>query len=110
MNRRQRLMPDRARKDLPGGRLFARLVAATISSRRTARKKGDSPMSDLSRRDFLGHSAAAVGALALTNDLPAADAPPKLKSAADQVTLGKTGVKTSLLGLGTGSVGVKRSS
>ena len=59
-------------------------------------------MSKLSRRDFLGHSAAAVGALTLTNNLPAADAPPKLKSAADQVTLGKTGVKTSLLGLGTG--------
>jgi predicted aldo/keto reductase-like oxidoreductase len=67
-------------------------------------------MSNLSRRDFLGHSAAAVSALALTNNLPAADERPKLKSAADQVTLGKTGVKTSLLGLGTGSVGVKRSS
>src|SRR5438034_5590245 len=67
-------------------------------------------MSKLSRRDFLGHSAAAVGALALTSSLPAADAPRQLKSAADQVTLGKTGVKTSLLGIGTGSVGVKRSS
>lgn len=67
-------------------------------------------MSNLSRRDFLGHSAAAVGALALTSNLPAADSPRQLKSAADQVTLGKSGVKTSLLGLGTGSVGVKRSS
>jgi predicted aldo/keto reductase-like oxidoreductase len=67
-------------------------------------------MPNLSRRDFLGQSAAAVGAIALANNLPAADAPRKLKSAGDQVTLGKTGVKTSLLGLGTGSVGVKRSS
>jgi predicted aldo/keto reductase-like oxidoreductase len=67
-------------------------------------------MLNLSRRDFLGQSAAAVSAIALANNLPAADAPRKLKSAGDQVTLGRTGVKTSLLGLGTGSVGVKRSS
>jgi predicted aldo/keto reductase-like oxidoreductase len=63
------------------------------------------------RRGFLGQSVAAVGALALAGRLPAAEtSPPKLKSGADQVTLGKTGIKTSLLGLGTGSVGVKHSS
>src|SRR6516225_9204145 len=67
-------------------------------------------MPNLSRRNFLGQSAAAVSAIAFANNLSAADAPHKLKSAGDQVTLGKTGVKTSLLGLGTGSVGVKRSS
>ncbi len=68
-------------------------------------------MSSLSRRDFLGHSAAAVGALAAAGHAAAAaDAPRRLTSAADQVELGRTGIKTSLLGMGTGSVGVKRSS
>ena len=67
-------------------------------------------MHELSRRDFLGQTAAATGILAAAGALPAAQPPRKLKSAADQVTLGKTGVKTSLLGLGTGSVGVKQSS
>jgi aryl-alcohol dehydrogenase-like predicted oxidoreductase len=66
-------------------------------------------MSQLSRRDFLGHSAVAVGALAASGS-PAPAAPQKPKSAADQVTLGRSGVKTSLLGLGTGSVGVRHSS
>jgi predicted aldo/keto reductase-like oxidoreductase len=66
-------------------------------------------MSTLSRRDFLGQSAAAVGALALAGQaVPAAAR--KVRSAADQVTLGKSGVKTSLLGMGTGSVGVRHSS
>jgi predicted aldo/keto reductase-like oxidoreductase len=64
----------------------------------------------LSRRDFLGQSAAAVGALAATNLFASAAEARKLRSAADQVTLGRTGIKTSLLGMGTGSVGVKRSS
>ncbi|MBL8799051.1 MAG: aldo/keto reductase [Planctomycetia bacterium] len=67
-------------------------------------------MLPLSRRDFLGQSAAAVSALSLVNTLPAADAPRKPRSAADLVPLGKTGLKCSLLGLGTGSTGVKRSS
>jgi predicted aldo/keto reductase-like oxidoreductase len=40
----------------------------------------------------------------------AAEKPRKLASAADQVTLGRTGLKLSLLGMGTGSVGVQRSS
>jgi predicted aldo/keto reductase-like oxidoreductase len=68
-------------------------------------------MSQLSRRDFLGQSAAAVGALAATNLLAkAAEAPRQLKSGADQVTLGRTGIKTSLIGMGTGSNGVNHSS
>ncbi len=66
-------------------------------------------MATLTRRDFLGQSAAAIGVLAAADVLAAAP-PPKLTSAADQVTLGRTGIKTSLLGLGTGSVGVRRSS
>jgi predicted aldo/keto reductase-like oxidoreductase len=64
-----------------------------------------------SRRDFLGQSALAVSAVAATNlGVRAADNTRKLKSGADQVTLGRTGVKTSLIGMGTGSVGVNHSS
>jgi predicted aldo/keto reductase-like oxidoreductase len=66
-------------------------------------------MSTLSRRDFLGQSSALVGALAATGSLASA-APRKIRSSTEQVVLGKTGVKTSLVGMGTGSVGVKRSS
>src|SRR5712692_6641848 len=68
-------------------------------------------MSQLSRRDFLGQSALAVGALAVASRVaPAAEAARNLKSGADQVVLGKTGIKTSLIGMGTGSNGVKHSS
>jgi len=68
-------------------------------------------MSDLSRRDFLTHSAAAVGVVAAGNKiLQAADDPRRLTSGADRVPLGKTGITTSLLGMGTGSTGVKHSS
>src|SRR6266511_1226692 len=72
---------------------------------------GRSPMSSLSRREFFGRSAAAVGALAAGGMLARAAEPArKLTSAADQVVLGNTGIKTSLVGLGTGSGGVKHSS
>src|SRR5689334_14707902 len=67
---------------------------------------GSATMSQLSRRDFLGQSAVAAGALLAV----AADQPRKLKSATDQVVLGRSGVKTSLVGIGTGSVGVRHSS
>src|SRR5262249_32687475 len=67
-------------------------------------------MSDLSRRDFLGQSAVAVGALAGAPSGSSAAETRKLASAADTVTLGRTGLKLSLLGMGTGSVGVQRSS
>jgi predicted aldo/keto reductase-like oxidoreductase len=40
----------------------------------------------------------------------AADTPHKLKSGADRVMLGKSGIETSLLGMGTGSTGVRHSS
>src|SRR5262249_5540637 len=72
---------------------------------------GRNLMSRLSRRDFLGQTAVAVGVAAAGGlATPADDEPRKLKSAADRVTLGRTGVQTSLLGMGTGSVGVKHSS
>lgn len=66
-------------------------------------------MQPLSRRAFLGQSALAVGAATLVGGVAPATTR-KLASAADQVTLGDTGLKSSLLGIGTGSVGVKRSS
>jgi len=69
-------------------------------------------MSEPSRRDFLGQSAAVVGALAAGTQLTAAEskAKRKLTGAADRVVLGRSGVKTSLLGMGTGSTGVGHSS
>ncbi len=68
-------------------------------------------MSEPSRRDFLTQSAAAVGVLTVgSNVLQAADRPQKLSSGADRIPLGKTGIITSLLGMGTGSTGVRHSS
>jgi len=67
-------------------------------------------MSDLSRRDFLGYSAAAVGVWAATGVAATSDNSRRLKSAGDQVVLGKSGVRCSLLGMGTGSNGVRHSS
>jgi len=71
-------------------------------------------MPPLSRRDFLGQSAIALGAAAVAAPRGAHAAPlaagRRLTGAGDQVVLGKTGLKSSLLGIGTGSVGVKRSS
>jgi len=57
----------------------------------------------LSRREFFQRSAMAVGALALApNALMGAPGAVK-RTATDQVTLGKTGIKLSRLGMGTGS-------
>jgi predicted aldo/keto reductase-like oxidoreductase len=66
---------------------------------------------DISRRAFLSQSAVALG-VAAAGGLAgrAAEAPRKFRSAADEGTLGRTGVKLSLLGMGTGSTGVKHSS
>jgi predicted aldo/keto reductase-like oxidoreductase len=85
------------------------------SGRSSFRDQGlqrEETMSDLSRRTFLSQSAAVVGALAAggAGRVAGAEQPRKLKSAADEVVLGRSGVKTSLLGMGTGSVGVKHSS
>ncbi len=63
----------------------------------------------LSRREFLGQSALALG-VAAAGGLSVNAAEARVKSPTDQVTLGRSGVKTSLIGLGTGSVGVKHSS
>ena len=58
---------------------------------------------DLSRRQFLGRSAGAAGALLLAS-CPWLQAQAATKrTAVDQVALGKTGLKLSRLGFGTGS-------
>jgi aryl-alcohol dehydrogenase-like predicted oxidoreductase len=66
----------------------------------------------LSRRDFLAQSAAATAALAAsgasTVSASASAVPARRdlpKTGADKVTLGKTGIQVSLVGMGTGSVG-----
>ncbi len=66
-------------------------------------------MIPLSRRQFLGQSAAALGAAVIAS-VPARAAGRSITGAGSLVTLGKSGVKTSLLGIGTGSHGVGRSS
>jgi predicted aldo/keto reductase-like oxidoreductase len=68
-------------------------------------------MSGIARRDFLARSTLAVGAAALAaRGATAADAAPKITRGTDVVTLGKTGIQTTVLGMGTGSNGVRRSS
>ncbi len=62
-------------------------------------------MSPVNRRDFLAQASAAGLALATANVAHAASARALPKSATDKVTLGKTGIQTSLIGMGTGSIG-----
>jgi len=59
----------------------------------------------LSRRQFLQRTLTVTGALALGSSgwMPALGAPAGKRTAADQVTLGGTGLKLSRLGMGTGS-------
>ena len=65
----------------------------------------------LSRRDFLAQATAATAALAapaaVTAAAPRAALP---RSATEKRTLGKTGIQVSLVGMGTGSVGVGQAS
>jgi len=62
-------------------------------------------MMDISRRAFLA-GLAGVGGAALAGKWTFADPhKPALKSGVDMVTLGRTGIKTSVLGVGTGTVG-----
>ena len=55
------------------------------------------------RREFLERTAALAGAVLLTPSLLAGAEKPQIRTAVDQVTLGKTGLKLSRLGFGTGS-------
>ena len=60
----------------------------------------------LNRRDFLGATAALAGAVVLSPK-DAANLTARRKTATDMVSLGRTGVKMSRLGIGTGSNGGK---
>jgi predicted aldo/keto reductase-like oxidoreductase len=58
----------------------------------------------INRRQFIRNSAVAVaGTALLSHTLPSALAAATKRTATDQVTLGKTGIKMSRLGIGTGS-------
>ncbi|HPZ83244.1 MAG TPA: twin-arginine translocation signal domain-containing protein, partial [Thermogutta sp.] len=62
-------------------------------------------MAGISRRGFLA-GLGAVGGVALSGKWAIADPhKPTLKSGVDMITLGRTGLKTSVLGVGTGTVG-----
>lgn len=61
-------------------------------------------MTDMNRREFVERAAAMAGALALGEPLTADEQRP-VRKVSDQVALGRTGISSSLLGLGTGSVG-----
>ncbi len=62
-------------------------------------------MSEISRRDFLaGATAAGVATLAVRPSR-AADTQPKITRGTDLVTLGRSGVKSTVLGIGTGTRG-----
>lgn len=63
-------------------------------------KPANAPGVDVNRRQFLQGTLAAAGAMALT-PAPTLAGPPR--TAADQVTLGNTGIRLSRLGMGTGS-------
>ncbi|HEU5115531.1 MAG TPA: aldo/keto reductase, partial [Isosphaeraceae bacterium] len=71
-------------------------------------------LTPLHRRDFLAQATAASAAVAATASLSAsarASALDRLpKSPTDTRTLGKTGIQVSLMGMGTGSVGVGQAS
>jgi 1-deoxyxylulose-5-phosphate synthase len=58
---------------------------------------------ELSRREFLARTAAVAGGLMLSPMIARGAAEATKRTAVDQVTLGKTGIKLSRLGMGTGS-------
>jgi aryl-alcohol dehydrogenase-like predicted oxidoreductase len=64
----------------------------------------------LNRRDFMAHTTAAAATVALAAGTTATAATGRVRNAlpkgpGDKVTLGKTGVQVSLVGMGTGSIG-----
>jgi aryl-alcohol dehydrogenase-like predicted oxidoreductase len=66
----------------------------------------------MNRRKFISNAAAGLGAACLTPGVFAEllDAPPHGVEATDTVTLGKTGIRTSRLAMGTGTMGFAGSS
>src|SRR5215831_15365085 len=66
-------------------------------------------MPEMNRREFVGSLAAAAGAVAAGVPAAASVRPP-VRSIHDQIKLGKTGIKCSIVGIGTGSVGYNHQS
>ena len=62
-------------------------------------------MSIVTRREFLAGATALGAATLLGRPLLAAETAPKIKKGTDLVTLGKSGIKSTVLGVGTGTVG-----
>lgn len=63
-------------------------------------------MSAISRREFLAGATTAVGAATLLRPPAlAVETAPEIKRGTDLVTLGKSGIKTTVLGIGTGTRG-----
>lgn len=62
-------------------------------------------MSEISRRTFLATLTSAGAAVCASAWTPAARSAPAVKSGVDTVTLGASGLKTTVLGLGTGTHG-----
>jgi len=69
-------------------------------------------MTQIKRREFIERAAAVTGAVALgAVSLPAEEENKKRpRSATDTVTIGKTGIRSSLVGIGTGSIGYNKQS
>ena len=61
-------------------------------------------MDKMNRREFVGASLAVAGALSIGAE-ERAEALPLPRKPSDRVVLGKTGIKVSLVGMGTGSIG-----
>jgi predicted aldo/keto reductase-like oxidoreductase len=62
-------------------------------------------MSTVTRREFLAGAAALGTATLIRRPLFAAETAAKIKKGTDLVTLGKSGIKSTVLGIGTGTVG-----
>ncbi len=63
-------------------------------------------MSEISRREFLAGATATLGAATLVGPPAfAVETAPKIKRGTDLITLGKSGVKATVLGIGTGTRG-----
>jgi hypothetical protein len=60
---------------------------------------------EITRRQFIKSTAALAGTMFLSCHVQQSSGPKLRRTAVDQVTLGKTGLKLSRLGLGTGSIG-----
>jgi predicted aldo/keto reductase-like oxidoreductase len=82
---------------------FARIPIAIVNLPSTHVMKLDSPAGSFSRREFLGRTALLGAAGLAPRWALSGEAAPGRRTHADQVPLGKTGLKCSRLGLGTGS-------